>query len=100
MSNSKPNSKSKSHESAGEKVMNQIANPGVLDPIGDRTMIDLLDEQVEARGDSTFLIFESSEREITELTYAELRAEVEQLRIENQLLRQRIDIIIRQLYDK
>jgi hypothetical protein len=31
---------------------------------------------------------------------ARLRAEVEQLRIENQLLRQRIDIIIRQLYDK
>jgi carnitine-CoA ligase len=77
MSKSESKSESKSNESGGENVMNQIANPGVLDPIGDRTMIDLLDEQVEARGDSTFLIFESSAREITELTYAELRAEVE-----------------------
>jgi hypothetical protein len=31
---------------------------------------------------------------------ARLRAEVEQLRIENQLLRERINIIIKQLYDK
>lgn len=49
----------------------------MLDPIGDRTMIQLLDERVEAGGDRTFLVFESADQQVSELTYAEFRAEVE-----------------------
>ncbi|MSW96566.1 MAG: AMP-binding protein, partial [Actinobacteria bacterium] len=49
----------------------------MIDPIGDRTMIHLLDEQVEARGDQTFLVYENAEQQVSEMTYAELRAEVE-----------------------
>ena len=49
----------------------------MLDPVGDRTMIHLLDEQVEADGDRTFLVFENAAQEVSELTYAAFRAEVE-----------------------
>lgn len=41
----------------------------MLDPMGDRTLTDLLSEQVEAHGDRTFLIFEDREGTISELTY-------------------------------
>ena len=51
--------------------------PSMLDPIGDRTMIHLLDEQVEVDGDRTFLVFENAAQEVSELTYAAFRSEVE-----------------------
>jgi crotonobetaine/carnitine-CoA ligase len=43
-----------------------------LHPTGDRTMSDLLRECVEAFGDTTALVFESAEGEVSELTYREL----------------------------
>jgi carnitine-CoA ligase len=51
----------------------------MLDPTGDRTMIHLLDEQVAARGDQTFLVFEGADGAVSEQTYAEFRAEVERV---------------------
>jgi crotonobetaine/carnitine-CoA ligase len=52
-------------------------DPSMLDPVGDRTMTDLLAEQVAARPDQVFLVFEASGGDITELTYAAFQAEVE-----------------------
>ncbi len=49
----------------------------MLDPVGDRTMMHLLDEQVQARGDQTYLIYENSAGEISELTFRQLREQVE-----------------------
>ena len=46
----------------------------MLDPMGDRTLTDLLDERVGAHPDRTFLVFESREQSITELTYREFQA--------------------------
>jgi carnitine-CoA ligase len=44
----------------------------VLDIAGDRTLTDLLEEQVELRGDQTYLVYEDKDGAISELTYAEL----------------------------
>ena len=48
-----------------------------LDPVGDRTLTDLLHEQVELRPAKTFLTFETGDGAVSELTYAELEREVE-----------------------
>ena len=49
----------------------------MIDPIGERTIVDLLDEQVEARGDHVFLVFEDAQGAVSELTYAAFRERVE-----------------------
>jgi crotonobetaine/carnitine-CoA ligase len=49
----------------------------VLDPMGDRTLTDLLSEQAEAYGDRTFLVFDRQDEEPTEFTYAEFAAQAE-----------------------
>jgi crotonobetaine/carnitine-CoA ligase len=49
----------------------------VLDPMGDRTLTDLLEERVASHGDRTFLIFEDRDGAIREFTYSELHALVE-----------------------
>jgi carnitine-CoA ligase len=48
----------------------------LLDPMGDRTLTDLLTEQVQAYGDRTFLIFEDREGTISELTYRQFDEQV------------------------
>jgi crotonobetaine/carnitine-CoA ligase len=48
----------------------------VLDPIGDRTLTDLLTEQVQAYGERTFLIFEDREGVISQFTYREFEEQV------------------------
>jgi crotonobetaine/carnitine-CoA ligase len=50
----------------------------MLDPVGDRTIMHLLDEQVAACGDATFLEFEDAQQQISVLSYRELRERVEQ----------------------
>lgn len=42
----------------------------MLDPMGDRTLADLLSEQAAAYGDRTFLVFEDRTGLLTELTYS------------------------------
>lgn len=49
----------------------------MLDPMGDRTIADLLDEQVTAYGDRTFVVFEDRAGAITEHTYREIAAQVD-----------------------
>ena len=49
----------------------------MLDPMGDRTLTDLLEERVASHGDRTFLVFEDREGAISEFTYRELHAKVE-----------------------
>jgi carnitine-CoA ligase len=46
----------------------------VLDPMGDRTLTDLLREQAGAYGDRTFLVFENRDGARTEYTYAAFAA--------------------------
>jgi crotonobetaine/carnitine-CoA ligase len=48
----------------------------VLDPMGDRTINDLLDEQIEHNSDRTFLIFEARDGTLTEYTYREFGEQV------------------------
>jgi carnitine-CoA ligase len=48
----------------------------VLDPMGNRTINDLLDEQIERNGDRTFLIFEDRDGIVTEYSYRELGEQV------------------------
>jgi len=43
----------------------------VLDPIGDRTINDLLSERADSHGDRTFLVVEDRDGAIAEYTYAE-----------------------------
>jgi crotonobetaine/carnitine-CoA ligase len=43
----------------------------VLDPIGDRTINDLLSERADSHGDHTFLVVEDRDGAIAEYTYAE-----------------------------
>ena len=43
----------------------------MLDPMGDRTLTDLLSEQAAAYADRTFLVFEDRGGAITKLTYGE-----------------------------
>ncbi|HEY4277412.1 MAG TPA: AMP-binding protein [Conexibacter sp.] len=49
----------------------------VLDPLGDRTLTDLLDERANADGDRVFLLFEPNDGSTVELTYGAFRARVE-----------------------
>jgi carnitine-CoA ligase len=49
----------------------------VLDPMGDRTLTDLLSEQAAAYGDRTFLVFEDRAGTITEYTYADFQERTE-----------------------
>jgi crotonobetaine/carnitine-CoA ligase len=51
-------------------------NVVLLDPMGDRTLTDLLTEQVQAYGDRTFLIFEDREGTISSLTYRQFDEQV------------------------
>jgi crotonobetaine/carnitine-CoA ligase len=48
----------------------------MLDPLGDRTLTDLLEERTEAHGDRIFLVYEDGEESISELTYDEFAADV------------------------
>lgn len=48
-----------------------------LDPMGDRTLTDLLEERVAAVGDRTFLVFEDAAGVVSELSYAEFAERVE-----------------------
>ena len=43
----------------------------MLDPIGDRTINDLLSERADSHGDRTFLVVEDRDGAIAEYTYAE-----------------------------
>ncbi|MDO8212411.1 AMP-binding protein [Conexibacter sp. CPCC 206217] len=49
----------------------------MLDPLGDRTLTDLLEERVAANGERTFLVFEDGAGTISELTYRDFDARVE-----------------------
>lgn len=51
----------------------------MLDPMGDRNLTDLLDERVAAYGDRPFLVFERADGVISELTYAEVRAQADRV---------------------
>jgi crotonobetaine/carnitine-CoA ligase len=48
----------------------------LLDPMGDRTITDLLTERADGYGDRTFLIFEDQDGEISQFTYGEFEAQV------------------------
>jgi carnitine-CoA ligase len=50
-----------------------------LDWMGNRSLNDLLSEQVELRGERTFLVFEDREGEVSETTYAEFDARVDEI---------------------
>jgi crotonobetaine/carnitine-CoA ligase len=49
----------------------------MLDPLGDRSLTDLLEERVAAHGDRTFLVFEDRDGAISELTYDAFLARTE-----------------------
>ncbi|MCW2954962.1 MAG: AMP-binding protein [Conexibacter sp.] len=49
----------------------------MLDPLGDRSLTDLLEERVAAHGDRTFLVFEDRDGAISELTYEAFLARTE-----------------------
>lgn len=49
----------------------------MLDPMGDRTLTDLLAERVAAGPERTFLVFEDREQVISELTYAAFQGQVD-----------------------
>jgi crotonobetaine/carnitine-CoA ligase len=49
----------------------------VLDPIGDRTINDLLSERAESHGDRVFLVVEDRDGAVAEYTYAEFRQSVQ-----------------------
>jgi len=49
-----------------------------IDTVGDRTLCDLLAEQVGLRPDHTYLTYESAAGALSELTYAEFSARVEE----------------------
>jgi carnitine-CoA ligase len=48
----------------------------MLDPVGERTLTDLLDEQADQYGDRVFLVFEDRAGTVSELTYAAFREQV------------------------
>jgi crotonobetaine/carnitine-CoA ligase len=48
----------------------------MLDPLGDRTLTDLLEERTAAHPDRTVLVYEDGEGNVSESTYAELTGEV------------------------
>lgn len=48
-----------------------------LDPLGDRTLTDLLEERVAVAGERTFLVFEDAGEAVSELTYSEFAERVE-----------------------
>jgi crotonobetaine/carnitine-CoA ligase len=48
----------------------------MLDPLGERTLTDLLEERVAAHGERTFLVFEDGDEQVSELTYAQFAAQV------------------------
>lgn len=49
----------------------------MLDPMGDRSLTDLLAERVEANPERAFLVYEDRDQAISELTYAAFRAQTE-----------------------
>jgi carnitine-CoA ligase len=48
----------------------------MLDPLGERTLTDVLEERVAAHGERTFLVFEDGSERVSELTYREFAAQV------------------------
>lgn len=50
-----------------------------MDIVGDRTLRDLLDEQVERQTDKTFMVFEDKDGVVTEATYREFRDRVDRV---------------------
>jgi carnitine-CoA ligase len=50
-----------------------------IDWMGNRSLTDLLSEQVALRGERTFLVFENRAGEVSEMTYAEFDARVEEI---------------------
>lgn len=50
-----------------------------MDIVGNRTMRDLLDEQVERHPEKTFLVFESKDGVVSEATYREFRDRVDRV---------------------
>jgi crotonobetaine/carnitine-CoA ligase len=50
-----------------------------MDIVGDRTLRDLLDEQVERHPDKTFIVVEDKDGNVTETTYAQMQARVDRV---------------------
>lgn len=50
-----------------------------MDIVGDRTLRDLLDEQVERQPDKTFIVVEDKGGNVTETTYAQMQARVDRV---------------------